>query len=195
MRRLALLAALAALAAGCGSSGSSAIDAKNASKLKLETLTSASWPEESTTAPHTYRAPNGRWAVIVEAGKPVRLVDAHTGRPLDALSVVAHPTAVAWTPDSRTFAVGDASGKISVWEEFDHRTFDLQGGHARVFDLAFSPDTLLLASVQSDRTLRVWDLLHERQAASYTLPQHADRVAFTQDGKAIKAGLFELKQS
>jgi WD40 repeat protein len=122
-------------------------------------------------------APDGRWQVIAAPGASVRLVDAHTHAPLDALSVVAHPTALAWTADSRTFGVGSSSGKVSVWEEFDHRTFDLASAHAPVTALAFSRDGTLAFSAHADGTLRIWDMDSHKQLASIHLPEVATRLS------------------
>jgi WD40 repeat protein len=100
--------------------------------------------------------------------------------------VVAHPTAVAWTRDSRTFAVGSSSGTVSVWEEFDHKTFDLAGVRAPVTALAFSPDGSLAVSAHGDRTVRIWDTGSHKQLASIRLPEVARRLSVSLD--AVLAG-------
>jgi WD40 repeat protein len=199
MRRSATAAVALALLvlAGCGSHASHRLDAGNAKKL----VVAAAPPGVVVAAQATQRhgvlratAPDGRWQVIAAPGAAVRLVDAHTHAPLDALAVVAHPTALAWTRDSRTFAVGSSSGTVSVWEEFDHKTFDLTGVRAPVTALAFSPDGSLAVSAHADRTVRVWDTDSHKQLASFRLPEVARRLSVSLD--AILAGgsrIWELR--
>jgi WD40 repeat protein len=180
MRRGAALALLAFPLAACGSSGKErTIDAGNAQKLVVSRAPGAAVVASAAPRDGIFRetAPDGRWQVVAAPGAAVRLLDAHTHAPLDALSTVAHPTALAWTADSRTFGVGSSSGKVSVWEEFDHRTFDLAGAHAPVTALAFSGDGTLAVSAHADRTLRIWDTHSHKQVASIRLPEVATRLA------------------
>jgi WD40 repeat protein len=185
MRRGAALALLAALPlAACGSPGGArTIDAGNAQKLVVSRAPGAAVVAPAAPRDGVFRetAPDGRWQVIAAPAAAIRLLDAHTHALLDVLSAVAHPTALAWTADSRTFGVGQSSGTVSVWEEFDHRTFDLAGVHAPVTALAFSRDGTLAISAHADRTVRIWDMDSHEQVASLRLPEFATRLAASMD--------------
>jgi WD40 repeat protein len=180
--------------AGCGSSSPHAIDAHNARKLVV-----APAPPPKRDPRATYRittgadvvvqlpAPNRKWLVRASAGKPIELRDARSGGVLDTLSVVADPVSAAWSADSTTFAVGDMRGRVSVWDEFTHRTFDLVGPHSPVTALALSPDKRLVATAQADRSLRIWDAASRKQVAELRLPGVAVTLRFSADGRELSA--------
>jgi WD40 repeat protein len=192
VRRIHLILVVAL--AGCGSAAPHAIDAHNARKLVV--MPSAS-PKLNPRA--TYRittgadvvvqlpAPNGKWLVRAAAGKPVELRDARSGGVLDALSVVTAPVSLAWSADSTTFAVGDMRGRVSAWNEFTHHTFDLVGPHSPVTALAISPDKRLVATAQTDRSLRIWDTGSRKQVAKLRLPGVPITLRFSADGRALSA--------
>jgi WD40 repeat protein len=175
---------------GCGSSArAGAIDAHNAKRLVVSGAAQGALPAAASgVTPLTRVAPNGKWKVVAAARRAVLLLDAATGATLDVLSTVAAPRSIGWTRDSRTFAVGGGDGRISVWEEFKHRTYDLTGARAAATALAFSPDGRLVASAHGDRTLRLWDAARRKQVALVTLPAVALRLRFSADGRRLLAG-------
>jgi hypothetical protein len=186
MRRLPLLLLVAL--AGCGSSHSTVIDAHNAKDTSLSPADASDLLPARPPYPigPRRRAPNGKWRVVAGT-RSVRLLDARTGATLDALaSPIASPTAVAWSRDSTTFAVGGNDSTVAVWNEFDHRTFDFRTP-ARVAALAFSPAGDLLAVGTDDRMLRFWDLETRKQVAFIPLrgDANASFIRFTDDGKRV----------
>jgi len=72
-------------------------------------------------------------------------------------------SAVAWSPDAGTIAIGTRQGGLQVWHRNDrtategHHT-DLPAHEGDIWDLAFSPDGQLLASASADGTVHVHDL-------------------------------------
>lgn len=69
---------------------------------------------------------------------------------------------LAWSPDSRWIASGDANGGLRLWNLNCRTTIatpiNLSAHQGAVRAVAFSPDGRFLASGGSDNTLRLWDL-------------------------------------
>jgi WD40 repeat protein len=73
--------------------------------------------------------------------------------------------ALAWSPDGRLLAAG--RGSITLWDVAKaERTAVLEGHTDFVRDVAFSPDSLLLASTGLDKTVRVFDVATARELFS-----------------------------
>ena len=61
-------------------------------------------------------------------------------------------------------------------------------GHRRATQgAAFTTDGRTLATVNDDRTLKLWSLSTSREVASFNLPQEAGRVGFSPDGRFLVA--------
>src|SRR5262249_47300735 len=95
---------------------------------------------------------------------------------------------VAFSPDGRTLASGDADWEVKLWEAATAKEIRPLSGHTDyVFDLAFSPDGRYLASASWAEVI-VWDA--QTGAKIRTLGGHAGTVwgvAFSPDGKRLAA--------
>lgn len=103
---------------------------------------------------------------------------------------------VAYSPDGALLAVG-ISNVINLRDPATLEEFEpsrqLAGHTGKLFTLAFSPDSALLASGAIDEnTVRVWDVASGRQLRA--LSDHAGwirAVAFAPDGKTLASGSFD----
>jgi WD40 repeat protein len=100
---------------------------------------------------------------------------------------------VAFSPDSKVLAAGDADGMIWLWHATSGRlAASLSGvGHRGVASLAFSPDGTLLAVGTGDGTAELWNLTTGRQIGiglSGDPSSGAMPVAFSPGGKLIATG-------
>jgi len=65
---------------------------------------------------------------------------------------------VAYSPDRKRIAEGQASGEIAIWDAGSRQNLAVLKGHSgAVGALAFSPDGSRIISGAADKTLRVWD--------------------------------------
>lgn len=135
--------------------------------------------------------PAGR-RLAVAVGGSLRVMDSLAGTLLNDVPN-AHETAViesvAFSPDGRTIATADHTGRIKLWSHKDDVLTELANFRAHtdaIHTLAFSPDSLTLASGSWDRGVALWDPVTGQERAS--LPDHADqllRVQFHETGKAL----------
>jgi WD40 repeat protein len=66
-------------------------------------------------------------------------------------------TALAFSPDARLIAAGQADGSIALVDVASLRTISILTGHkGAVTALAFSADGMVLASAGEDGTVRFW---------------------------------------
>jgi WD40 repeat protein len=99
----------------------------------------------------------------------------------------AEGQALAYSPDGRWLAVRAADLKtVRLLDARTHETVVPFGGHEQeVISATFSPDSRLLASCSSDRTVRLWEL---DNGACRVLRGHTDQVfavAFHPDGTRL----------
>ena len=64
---------------------------------------------------------------------------------------------LAFSPDSRTLAVGSFDGAIKLWNVPERQEIGALKGHiSNIWALTFSPDGRTLASSSYDHTVRLW---------------------------------------
>ncbi|MBT2677146.1 hypothetical protein J7E95_41475, partial [Streptomyces sp. ISL-14] len=107
-------------------------------------------------------------------------------------------TALAFSPDGERLAVGDASGRVTLWDgDVEHRTGVLAGTSGAagesapeaVAALAFSADGRTLAVGGTESTLQLWDTASQQRLGT-DLPTPGDEirsVAFSQDDGTLYA--------
>jgi WD40 repeat protein len=103
---------------------------------------------------------------------------------------------VAFSPDGKYFASGNADGSITLWETGTFTKLDqtLKYDLAKVSSLAFSPDGKTLAAGYNDFVIIVWDV-ETRQRLIRPLFKHTNIVydlAFSPDGKTLASAGSEI---
>ncbi|MFJ9565235.1 hypothetical protein ACIRQQ_35015 [Streptomyces fuscichromogenes] len=120
-------------------------------------------------------------------------LDPESGRATDrTLAAGRDVTALAFSPDGERLAVGDSSGRITLWDGgLTHSTGVIAGTSqdtARaVSALSFSPDGAVLAVGAADGTVRLWDTASQRLLGTElpTPDDGIDSVAFSRDGDTL----------
>jgi WD40 repeat protein len=82
------------------------------------------------------------------------------------------PMRVAFSPDARTLAVGNANGEIVLWDLKTGRPWPwgrLREHAGIVMCLGFSPDGRTLISASNDLSFKIWDLPTNPESAQKTL--------------------------
>ena len=150
-------------------------------------------------------APNGkRFAVATGAG--IWIYDAQTYREITLLT--GHTgvvRAVAFSPDGKTLASGDADSAIKIWNlETGDVTNLVERQFLHVDSVAFSPDGKMLASGSWDGRVKLWDIESGQDLATFAGRElwniengrkkfigHQSRVfsvTFSPDGKTVASG-------
>ncbi|WP_141578882.1 WD40 repeat domain-containing protein [Actinomadura sp. WMMA1423] len=155
-------------------------------------------------------SPDGRTLATVSGdagaagalGGRLQLWDVGSGRNLAALAppgmdrgqVGGTLLTVAFSPDGRTLATGDASGFVRFWDVAARRVVDefWNGAAGSVLALAFSPDGRTLATGGQNQIVRLWDARTHRRIAELT--GHTGivwRLAFDRDGTSLATAGFD----
>nr|WP_322680269.1 NB-ARC domain-containing protein [Nostoc sp. DedQUE03]MDZ7975690.1 NB-ARC domain-containing protein [Nostoc sp. DedQUE03] len=99
-------------------------------------------------------------------------------------------SSVAFSPNGKLLATGDADGKTYLWQVEDGKLlFSCTGHSSWVKSVAFSPDGQTLASGSEDQTVKLWDV-HTGKCLK-TLQGHSNwvrSVAFSPDGQTLASG-------
>jgi RNA polymerase sigma factor (sigma-70 family) len=99
-------------------------------------------------------------------------------------------TCLAFSPDGKTLATSNHTGRIHLWDAGTGEERRLEGTDDEVvYDVAFSPSGKMLASGGRDAILHLWDA--RTGAERHALPLGRDpltAVAFSPDGNIIAAG-------
>lgn len=105
----------------------------------------------------------------------------------------AGPVTVAFSPDGKTLASGDAGGTVQLWDAVTRQPVGLpliSGQAGGVGSVPFSPDGKTLAVGNADGTVQLWDVAI-RQRIGGTFTGHGsivNSVAFSPDGKTLASG-------
>ncbi len=99
---------------------------------------------------------------------------------------------VALSPDGKNFAAGMEDGNVMVFETEGAKELKTFKAHeAAVYDVAFSPDGMALATCSTDKLAKLWDWKAEMPAEKAKLEGHGDAVwavAWSKDGSLATAG-------
>ena len=99
---------------------------------------------------------------------------------------------LAFTPDGTVLAAaGGNTGDFTIhlWNIVDDQIIGILGGHSGIiWDVAFSPDGQMLASVSSDGQARVWDWRTGDVLKILNFPGQVVSVSFSPDGQTLAVG-------
>ncbi|MDJ0555667.1 MAG: NB-ARC domain-containing protein [Microcoleaceae cyanobacterium MO_207.B10] len=97
---------------------------------------------------------------------------------------------LAFSRDDNILAIGDAEGKIRLWQTQTGKQLLYLSAHSNwVQSLTFSPDGLVLASASADQTVKFWDAHTGEYLKTFT--GHTAQVlsiAFSPDGETLASG-------
>ena len=106
---------------------------------------------------------------------------------------------LAFTRDGNVLAAAggnDQDFAIRVWDVVNGQSLAELKGHAGiVWEVAFSPDGQLLASVSSDQSAKVWDWRSRTLLTSLDFPGQVVSVSFSPDGQTLAVGGVDEPQN
>ena len=110
-------------------------------------------------------------------------------QPLDDLLVPGSTVrSVAFSPDGRTLATGEASGHVGLWDlATEHKTATLTEG-SFIYGVAFSPDGRILAVGDDSGRIGLWDMATRQKIATLPEGNTVDSLAFSPDGRTLAVG-------
>lgn len=132
-------------------------------------------------------APHGQ--TLASASRSEMLIwDPQTGKPKFKFKGLYRVNTLALSPDGRTLAIGNSnSNAIHLWDTKTGTNLATLEGHTEEINtIAFSPDSVTLASASRDGTIQLWDIKTKTYVA--TLEEHPNSInaiAFSPDGKTL----------
>ncbi|HML24877.1 MAG TPA: WD40 repeat domain-containing protein [Aggregatilinea sp.] len=130
-------------------------------------------------------SPNGDYVLVQKSGRGFEILDA-SGALLHTLPD-RDDSAVTWSPDGRTVALGNG-GPLALWdvETGDVRLLEPTDAWSwPVWQLAFSPDGRYLAAGSYYQRTAIWDTVTGQQV--WELNWYAKALAFSPDGTQLAA--------
>lgn len=117
----------------------------------------------------------------------VRLWHTYTGEQIVTLNIPAD--AAAFAPDGETLAIGEANEdkNISLWNLARQEHISTLKGHEYIiYQLAFSPDSTILASGDAGGVIRLWELSTGKHLTTFkSAAGYINKLAFAPDGKTL----------
>jgi WD40 repeat protein len=118
----------------------------------------------------------------------------------DLGGMASYPIGLAFTPDSRTLAIGNSDKDVYLWDVASpahprRLGAPLTGPSGQTWAVAISPDGKTLAAGANDGTVWLWNLAdpaHPALTATLSgLPDHVFSVVFSPDGSQLAAASFD----
>lgn len=168
----------------------------DACSFSVQVLTTPLAPLPSATAlPFTPTAVSPTAAISASATPTLISIRADTLNMLEIYNSLDLPESVrslAFTPDGSTLAAAGGDREdfaIHIWEVASGQKIGILGGHGDiVWNVAFSPDGQMLASVSSDGTAKIWDWRNGDILKILDFPDQVGSVSFSPDGQALAVG-------
>jgi WD40 repeat protein/transcriptional regulator with XRE-family HTH domain len=118
----------------------------------------------------------------------------------DLGGMASYPIGLAFTPDSRTLAIGNSDKNVYLWDVASpahprRLGVPLTGPSGQTWTVAISPNGKTLAAGANDGTIWLWNLAdpaHPAPIATLSgLPGHVFSVAFSPDGSQLAAASYD----
>jgi WD40 repeat protein/DNA-binding SARP family transcriptional activator len=136
-------------------------------------------------------SPDGRLLAAVNGCGQLEVWDTSTGRRVGhmvSFGFVNNIGPVRFSPDGKQLAVANSTndGQVTILARATDRTLAVLTAHTRqVQDLAYSPDSALLATASIDDTARIWDARTGRALRVLDHPDAVNNVAFSPDSQSV----------
>ena len=139
-------------------------------------------------------SPDGKW--LASGGyRTVKIWERPTNPQLGKLEgIEGEPQSLAVSPDGKLAAVGEAGGKVKLFDVAAGKvtkTFEGHGGP--VSGVAFSSDGALLATGCQDKTFRVFNIADGKELGKTETPAPVNAVAFVLENKQVATGHADNK--
>jgi eukaryotic-like serine/threonine-protein kinase len=131
-------------------------------------------------------SPTGQLLATAQGDRRVRLWNPRTGDPVGTLpefpAIVQH---LRFSSDGAMLAAS-ADNVIRLWNVAAAQPIrELSGHEDLIWSFEFSPDGATLASASQDRSLKLWDVRHGCEKASFKFADGVRNVKFSADGSAL----------
>uniref|UniRef100_A0A7C3PKJ0 WD40 repeat domain-containing protein n=1 Tax=Oscillatoriales cyanobacterium SpSt-418 TaxID=2282169 RepID=A0A7C3PKJ0_9CYAN len=134
-------------------------------------------------------SPDSKRITVTGLGEPLQLWDVATGKKVHTFRLGTYSslsTPVAFSPDGKILASGEANGKVGLWNpENGQKLRMLTGHHKPVTSIVFSKDGKLLASGGSDGSIRIWETHSGKVQKVVNLLDEVVEVAFGLDNQLL----------
>ncbi len=139
-------------------------------------------------------SPDGKW--LASGGyRTVKLWQRPSNSQLGKLEgIEGEPQSLAVSPDGKLAAIGEAGGKVKLFDIAAGKpTKTFEGHSGPVTGVAFSSDGALLATGSQDKTFRVFNIADGKELGKVETPAPVNAVAFVLENKQIATGHADNK--
>ena len=130
---------------------------------------------------------DGLWILTGGADKRAYLIDAKSGVPAKGFAYPSSVTAVAFSANGKTFAVGNADGRITTYDTKELKYKKIYKEHTLdVTSISFNPVNDHIISASKDGSAKIWDGVSN--GSLFNLKSHTasvNGVVCSPDGKTI----------
>ncbi len=122
----------------------------------------------------------------------VYLWNPSTGKQLGTVNISHGVNALAFSPDGKTLAIGDAAGSVSLWNPSGPaqpiQLVPVSG--SQVESIAFNPAGTTVAAGDASGDVRLWDVGSRKLAGEFAVPDATgvNTLAFSPDGTMLATG-------
>jgi WD40 repeat protein len=97
---------------------------------------------------------------------------------------------LAYSPELRLIAIGDATGRLDIWQQDGRLVRSLPGGGKAICAVAFSQNGQQVAACDHDRVMRIWTVKDWRESDRFEVPAAYDKLypehlIFSPDGRQL----------